>query len=132
MTRAPLLRLGGADDGSRLTVLGLDAEDCDADLVADPEDADPEETDAICRGIKELPRQRDSIGRGGGDISRTGEFPRSMCARTASRVRPGALHQRRRPAVLLRAGGGGGPSYAASLRLYLCRKNAVHAWRLSG
>jgi hypothetical protein len=40
MTRAPLLRLGGADGGSRLTVLGVDAEDRDADLVADPEDAD--------------------------------------------------------------------------------------------
>jgi hypothetical protein len=46
MTRAPLLRLGGADGGSRLTVLGVDAEDRDADLVADPE-----ETDAIRRGI---------------------------------------------------------------------------------
>jgi hypothetical protein len=31
-----------------------------------------------------------------------------MCARTASRVRPRALHQRRRPAALLRAGGGEG------------------------
>jgi hypothetical protein len=34
-----------------LTVLGVDAEDHDADLVANPEDADPKETDAICRGI---------------------------------------------------------------------------------
>jgi hypothetical protein len=50
MTRAPLLRLGGADGGSCLTVLGVDAEDRDADL-ADPEDADPEEMDVIRRGI---------------------------------------------------------------------------------
>jgi hypothetical protein len=131
MTRAPLLRLGGADDGSRLTVLGVDADDRDADL-ADMKDADPEETDAIRRGIQELPRRRDSVGRGGGDISRSGEFPRSMCARTVSRVRPGALHQRRRLAALLRAGGGGVSSYAASSCSYLHRKNAVHAWRLSG
>jgi hypothetical protein len=46
MMRAPLLRLGDADGGFRLTVLGVDAEDRDADLVADPE-----ETDAIRRGI---------------------------------------------------------------------------------
>jgi hypothetical protein len=131
MTRAPLLRLGAADGGSRLTVLGVDADDRDADL-ADPEDAYPEETDAIRCGIQELPRRRDIVDRCGGGISRTNEFPRSMCARTASRVRPGALHQRRRPAVLLRAGGGGGPSYAASSRSFLRRKNAVHAWRLSG
>jgi hypothetical protein len=78
MTRAPLLRLGGADGGSCLTVLGVDADDRDADLT-DPEDADPEETDAIRRGIQELPRRRDSVGRYGNGISRTGEFPRSMC-----------------------------------------------------
>jgi hypothetical protein len=126
MTRAPLLRLGGTDGGSCLTVLGVDADDRDADL-ADPEDADPEETDAIRRGIQELPRRRDSVGRCGGGISRTGEFPRSMCARTASRVRSRALHQRRRAAALLRAGGGGEPSYAASSCSYLCRKNTVHA-----
>jgi hypothetical protein len=43
MTRAPLLRLGGADGGSCFTVLGVDADDRDADLAdADPEDADPE------------------------------------------------------------------------------------------
>jgi hypothetical protein len=104
MTRALLLRLGGADDGSCLTVLGVDADDCDADLA----DADPEETDAIRRGIQELPRRRDSVGRCGGGIPRTGELPFSMCSRTASRVRPRALQQRRRPAALLRAGGGGG------------------------
>jgi hypothetical protein len=34
MTRAPLLRLGGADGGSCLTVLGVDAEDRDADLAS--------------------------------------------------------------------------------------------------
>jgi hypothetical protein len=131
MTRAPLLRLGGADGGSCLTVLGVDADDRDADL-ADLEDADPEETNAICRGIQELPRRWDNVGRCGGGISRTGEFPRLMCVRTTSRVRSRALHQRRRPAVLLRAGGGGGPSYAASSRSYLHRRNTVHAWRLSG
>jgi hypothetical protein len=104
MTRAPLLHLGGADGGSYLTVLGEDADNRDADLAdTDPEDADPEETDAIGRGIQELPRRRDSIGRCGGGIPRTGELPFSMCSRTASRVRPRALHQRRRPAVLLRA-----------------------------
>jgi hypothetical protein len=51
MTRAPLLYLGGADGGSFFTVLGVDADDRDADLDADPEDADPEDRDAICRGI---------------------------------------------------------------------------------
>jgi hypothetical protein len=104
MTRAPLLRRG-ADAGSYLTVLGVDAEDCDADLVADPE-----EPDVIRRGIQELPRRRESVGRGSGGISRTGSLPRSMCSRTNSSVRLGALHQRRRPAALLRARGGGGPS----------------------
>jgi hypothetical protein len=94
MTRAPLLRLGGADGGSFLTVLGVNAEDRDADLVADPEEADPEEPDAIRRGIQELPQRRESVGRGGGGISRTGSLPRSMCSRTNSRVRPGVLHQR--------------------------------------
>jgi hypothetical protein len=126
MMRAPLLRLDGADGGSCLTVLGVDADDRDADL-ADPEDADPEETDAIRRGIQGLPLRRDNVGRCGGGISRTGEFPRSMCVRTASRVRPRALHQRRRQAALLRAGGGGGLSYAASSCSYLRRKNVFHA-----
>jgi hypothetical protein len=108
MTRAPLLRLSGADGGSCLTVLGVDVDDRDADLAdADPEDADPEEMDAIRRGIQELPRRRDNVDRCGGGILRTGELPFSMCSRTASRVRPRALHQRRRLAALLRAGGGG-------------------------
>jgi hypothetical protein len=127
MTRAPLLCLSGADGGSCFTVLGVDADDRDADLAdADPEDADPEDREAICRGIHELPRRRDSVGGCGGGIPRTGEFPRSMCVRTASRVWPGALHQRRRPAVLLRVGGEEGPSYAASSRSYLRRKNVFH------
>jgi hypothetical protein len=40
MMRAPLLCLGGVDGGSCLTVLGVDADDHDADLAdADPEDA---------------------------------------------------------------------------------------------
>jgi hypothetical protein len=126
MTRAPLLRLGGADGGSCFTVLGVDADDRDADLDADLDDADPEERDAIRRGIHVLPRRCDR--EGGGGIPRTGELPPSMCARTALRVRPGALHQRRWPAALLRAGGGGGPSYAASSRSYMRQKNSVHAW----
>jgi hypothetical protein len=126
MTRAPLLRLGGADGGSCFTVLGIDTDDRDANLDTDPEDADPEDRDAIRRGIHELPRQRDSIGGCGDGIPRMGEFPRSMCARTASRVRPGALHQRQRLAALLRAGGGGGPSYTASSCSYLRRKNVFH------
>jgi hypothetical protein len=92
MTRAPLLCLGGADGSSCFTVLGVDADDRDADLEADPEDADPEDRDAIRRGIHELPRRRDNVGGYGGGILRTGEFPCSMCARTASRVRPGTLH----------------------------------------
>jgi hypothetical protein len=112
MTRALLLRLSGADGGSCSTVLGMDAEDRDADLIADPEDADPEEPDAIRRGIQEPPRRRESVGRGGGSISRTRLLSRSMCSRTNSRVRPDALHLRRPPAALLHAGGGGGSSYA--------------------
>jgi hypothetical protein len=126
MTKVPLLRLGGTDGASCSTVLGVDVDDHDADLDAEQEDADPEDRDAIRRGIHELPRRRDSVGGCGGGIPRTGEFPRSMCARTASRVRPGALHQRRRPAALLHAGGGGGSSYAASSRSYMRRKNAAH------
>jgi hypothetical protein len=121
MTRAPLLCLGGADDGSCFTVLGVDADDRDANLEADPDDADPEDRDAIRCGIHELPHRRDTVGGCGGGIPRTGEFPRSMCVRT------GALHQRRRPAALLRAGGGGGPSYAGSSCSYLHRKNVFHA-----
>jgi hypothetical protein len=111
MTRAPLLRLSGADDGSCLMVLGVDADDRDAELTdADPEDADPEEADAIRRGIEEFPRWWDNVGRCGGGIPKTGELPFSMCSRTASRVRLWALHQRRWPAALLHAGGGGGTS----------------------
>jgi hypothetical protein len=105
--RAPLLRRG-AVVGSYLKVLGVDAEDRDPDLVADPEDAEPEEPDAIRRGIQELPQWWESVGCGAGGISRMGSFPRSMCSRTNSSVRSGALHQRRRPAALLRAEGGGG------------------------
>ena len=45
-----------------------------------------------------------------------GVFPRLMCSSTAASVRPGALHQRRRPAEFLRAGGDSfdGPSWRAS------------------
>jgi hypothetical protein len=126
MMRVPLLRLGGADGGSCFMVLSVDVDDRDADLDADPDDADPEDRDAICCGIHELPRLRDNVGGCGGGIPRTGEFPCSMCERTASRVRPSALYQRRRPAALLRIGGRG-TSYAASSHSYLCRKNMVHA-----
>jgi hypothetical protein len=61
-----------------------------ADLDTVPDDADPEEQDAIRRGIHKLPRRHDREGSGG--IPRTCEFPPSMCASMASRVRPGALH----------------------------------------
>jgi hypothetical protein len=103
MMRAPLLcpLVGGADGGSCFTFLGVDAHERDADL-----DADPEERDAIRRGIHELPWGRDR--EGGGGIPRMDELPPSMCASTASRVRPCVLHQRRRPAALLRAKGGEG------------------------
>jgi hypothetical protein len=100
-----------AGSGSLFTVLCVDAEDSEPDLVADPDDAVLDEPDvAIRRGIQELPWRRESVGRGAGGISRTGSFPFSMCLRTNSSVLPGTLHQRRRPAVLLHAGGGGGPS----------------------
>jgi hypothetical protein len=128
MTRAPLLRLSGADGGSYFTVLGVDADDRDADLDADLDDADPEERDAIRRGIHKLPRWRDRVDGCGGGIPRTGKLPRSMCARTALRVQPDMLHQRRRPTALLWAGGGGGPSNTVSSHSYLRWKNAVHAW----
>jgi hypothetical protein len=110
MTRAPLLRRG-AVTGSLFTVLGVDAEDSEPDLVADPDDAVPDEPNAaIRRGIQLLPRRRERVSRGAGGISRIGSLPSSMCWRTNSSVLPGALHHRRRSAALLRAGGGGGPS----------------------
>jgi hypothetical protein len=67
MTRAPLLcpLVGGADGGSYFTVLGVDTDERDADL-----DTDPDERDAIRRGIHELPRRHDR--EGGGGIPRTG------------------------------------------------------------
>jgi hypothetical protein len=54
----------GAVAGSFFTVLGVDAEDSEPELVADPEDAVPDEPDAIRRGIQELPRRRESVGWG--------------------------------------------------------------------
>jgi hypothetical protein len=117
MTRAPLLRrlLGGGDAGSflmvegaahsYLMVVGVDPPDLDADR-----EPDEEEDGAILLGIQELPCRRDTVAATGGGIPRTGEFPSSMCASTFSRVRPGALHHRLRPAALFLAGGGGGPS----------------------
>jgi hypothetical protein len=77
MTRAPLLHplVGGGDVGSFFTVvLGVDADpdERDADLDADPLDANPDEWDAICRGIHELPCQRDMEGTTGGGIPKTG------------------------------------------------------------
>jgi hypothetical protein len=41
----------GAVAGSFFTVLGVDAEDSEPDLVADPKDAVLDEPDAIRRGI---------------------------------------------------------------------------------
>jgi hypothetical protein len=60
MMRAQPLRplVGGADAGSFFTVLGVDA--------------DPDERDAIRRGIHELPWRRDREGTYGGGIPRTG------------------------------------------------------------
>jgi hypothetical protein len=52
----------------------VDAEGHDADLAY----ADPGDADAIRRGIQELPQRRDSVGRCGGGIPRTGELPFSM------------------------------------------------------
>jgi hypothetical protein len=110
MTRAPLLR-PGTIAGSLFTVLSVDAEDSEPDLVADPDDAIPDEPDtAIRRGIQLLLQRRERVGRDAGGISRTGSLPSSMCWRTNSSVLPGALHHQRRPAALLRARGGGGPS----------------------
>jgi hypothetical protein len=83
MTRAPLLRLSGADGGSCFTVLDVDADDHDANLDADLDDADPEERDAIRRCIHKLPRRRERVGGCGGGIPRMGELPPSMCVRTA-------------------------------------------------
>jgi hypothetical protein len=90
--RALLLHLGGADNGSCFTVLSVDADDHDADLDAEPDYTDPKDWDAIRHVIQELPWQHNNVGGCGGGILRTGELPRSMCARMASRVRPGALH----------------------------------------
>jgi hypothetical protein len=62
--------------GSLFTVLGVDAEDSEPDLVADPDNAIPDEPDvAIRHGIQLLPRRRESVGRCAGGISRTGSFP---------------------------------------------------------
>jgi hypothetical protein len=115
MTRAPLLcpLVGCADDGSSFTVLGVDADERDADLDADPDDTDlndtdPDERDAIRRGIHELPWQRDR--EGGGIIPRTGEVATLDVREHGFEGTARLLHQRRQPAALLHAGGGGGPS----------------------
>jgi hypothetical protein len=49
----------------------LDADPNKQDLDADPLDADPDERDAIRRGIHELPCRRDMEGTAGGGIPRT-------------------------------------------------------------
>jgi hypothetical protein len=70
MTWAPLLRplVGSVDVGSFFTVvLGVDA-----NLDANPLDADPDERDAIRHRIHKLPCQRDTEGTAGGGIPRTG------------------------------------------------------------
>jgi hypothetical protein len=77
MTRAPPLRplVGGVDAGSFFTiVLGVDVDpdERDADLDADPLDANPDERDAIRRGIHKLPCRLDTEGTAGGGIPRTG------------------------------------------------------------
>jgi hypothetical protein len=108
MMRAPLLcpLVGGGDAGSSLTTLGVAGGGADPpDLDADPDD---EDDGAILRGVHDFPCRRNMVGATGGGIPSMRELPPSMCASTFSRVRPGPLHQRRRPAVLFRAGGGGG------------------------
>jgi hypothetical protein len=73
MMRGPLLRplVGGGDAGSFFTViLGVDADpdERDADLDANLLDTDPDEWDAIRRGIHELSCRRDTEGTAGGSI----------------------------------------------------------------
>jgi hypothetical protein len=59
--RVDRLHLAGA------VVLGVDA-----DLDADPLDVDPDERDAIRRGIHKIPCQRDMEGTTGGGMPKTG------------------------------------------------------------
>ena len=49
-------------------------------------------------GVQELPRRREK--EGGAGYSRRGVLPPSMYSRTASNVRPGTPHHRRRPTAL--------------------------------
>jgi hypothetical protein len=81
MTRVPLLRplVGGVDSGSCFTVLGVDADERNADLDADPDDSNPDEWDAIRRGIHELPRQRDREGGGATEKAATASPGRASC-----------------------------------------------------
>jgi hypothetical protein len=76
MTRAPPLHplVGGTDGGSFFTILGVDAnpDERDTDLDADPEDTDPNERDAIRRGIHELLWWCDWEGTCSSGIPRTG------------------------------------------------------------
>jgi hypothetical protein len=63
--------VGSVDASSFFTIfLGVDADpdERDADLDADPDDADPGERDAVRRGIHELPCRRDTEGTCGGGI----------------------------------------------------------------
>jgi hypothetical protein len=123
MTRAPLLRLGGADGGPCLTFLDVDAEDRDADLVADPEDTDSEEPDAIRRGIQELPRRQHLQDRIVAALYVLEDELEGAAGRAPPTAAAGGVVARRRR---------GGPSYATSSRSYRRRKNAVHISRLSG
>ncbi len=52
----------------------------------------------MCLGVQELPRRREK--EGGAGYSRRGVLPPSMYSRTASNMRPGTPHHRRRPAAL--------------------------------
>ena len=68
----------------------------------EPDERPDEEEDAPGRsmrlGVQELPRRREKDG--GAGYSRRGVLPPSMYSRTASNVRPGTPHHRRRPAAL--------------------------------
>ena len=102
----PRARLVGGEDDSFF--IGANAgTDLEIDLAAEPDD---EELAAMRRGCQLFPRRRLVDALDGGGIVSTGELPPSMCSRTLWSVLFGTLHQRQRPAALLRGGGGGGPS----------------------
>lgn len=95
MPPPPRVRWLGGEPGSFFTG-AKDGADLEIDLAA--------ELAAIRRGCQLFPRWRLFDALDGGDIVSLGELPPSMCSRTLWSVLSGALHQRRRPAALLRVG----------------------------